>query len=100
MQYSPPPGGSGSFTVTETEIDFGTLPVSDATFTITDAAITGSSKIMVTPSGSVATGRVGDDWAWDQITFAAIAGNGSFTLYANSGLTSVLGKRKIFYTYS
>jgi hypothetical protein len=88
------------FNITETEIDFGSTPVSDKTFTVVDAAITGASKIMVTPSGSPATGRVGDDWAWDQITFAAAPGTGQFTLYANAGNNSVVGLRKVLYSYA
>ena len=92
-------GGAGSFSVTEAEVDFGTTAVKTKRFTITDAAITAASKIMVTPSGSVATGRVGNDWEWDAINFSALAGTGQFILTAFTN-TYVAGKRKIFYTYS
>lgn len=89
---------SGSLTVTEIEIDFGTTPVRAKRFTITDALVTGSTKkILVNPSGNVATGRGSDDWEWDSIQFAAKANTGNFTLYANAS-GKILGKRKIFYT--
>jgi hypothetical protein len=85
-------------TVTEIEIDFGTTPVRAKRFTITDALVTGSTKkILVNPSGNVATGRGSDDWEWDSIQFAAKANTGNFTLYANAS-GKILGKRKIFYT--
>jgi|GEM_PF-2969193 hypothetical protein len=93
-------GGAGTFAVSEAEIDFGSTPQWDKTFTVSDASINSSHKIMVTPSGNVATSRVGDDWAWDGITFAALAGTGQFTLYAKPSPGPVVGRRKIFYTYS
>lgn len=97
--WAAPPGGAGSFAITETEIDFGSTPVKDKRFTITDAGISATSKIMVTPSGNVATGRVGNDWEWDTIGFSALAGTGNFVLTAfPSGF--VVGKRKVFYTYA
>lgn len=89
---------SGGATWTETEIDFGSAaPQTDATFTVTDATVTPSSMIAVVPSGKVATGRVGDDWAWDSITFAALPASGSFTVYAYANPGPVKGKRKIQY---
>jgi hypothetical protein len=98
-QWTVPPGGAGAFAVTETELDFGSSGVSDATFTVTDAAITATSKIMCTQSGNTATNRAPGDHLWDSIDYAALAGTGSFTVYARpSG--SVVGKRKMFYTYS
>jgi hypothetical protein len=89
--------GTGSFSITETEIDFGTTPVRTKKFTVTDAAITAASKIMVTSSGNIATSRVGDDWEWDSINFTAKAGSGQFTLTAFAS-GRVRGARKIFYT--
>ncbi len=93
-------GGGGSFTVTETEVDFGATPTTDATFTITDASITATSKIMVTESGSIATGRVASgDSLWDTITYSCAAATGSFTLFARAS-GAVVGYRKLYYTYS
>lgn len=95
-----PPSSSSSFLLTETEIDFGSTPVSEASFTVTNALITALSKIMVTPSGNTATSRVGNDYSWEAFSFSALAAAGTFTLYANCSNGSVVGKRKIFYTYS
>lgn len=89
-------GGSGA-TVVEVEINFGSLPIKSKKFTITDALASGTSKIIVNPSGNPATGRGSDDWLWDTINFAAKGNSGNFTLYATSN-TRVMGKRKIFYT--
>ena len=87
---------SAGATWTETEIDFGSTPVKSMRFTITDAGVTGTSKILPIPSNNVATGRVGNDFEWDSIALAAIAGTGNFVLTANaSGF--IVGKRKIFY---
>src|SRR5574343_396988 len=90
------PAGSGSTTTTETTINFGTKPVYDKSFTITDAGVTGSSKILIFPSGNAPSGRHSDDWQWDSITFAAVAGSGQFTLYANAN-GPVEGTRNIYY---
>lgn len=97
--WSTPSGSSGSFSVTEVEIDFGSAPTRSKRITVTDAAISTSSKIMVSPSGNVATGRVGNDWEWDTINFSVVPGTGNFLLtgYASG---RIKGKRKIYYTYS
>ncbi len=93
-------GGGWSLTLTETEIDFwSTLPLRSKRFTITDAGITNTSKIIVSPSWNVATGRVGNDWEWDSIAFSAKAGTGNFILTALSSWR-IKGKRKIFYTFT
>lgn len=95
-------GGPGGFAVTETELDFGTVgtpPVTDKTFTVTDASITSSSKIMCTESGNTATGRTSGDSLFDSVNYTALAGTGSFTVYARAS-GAIIGKRKMFYTYS
>lgn len=89
---------SGGASMTEVEVDFGNTPVYDKTITVTDAGITGSSKIMVTESGNPATGQGTGDTLWDSITYSAVAGTGSFTLYARPTPGPVMGKRKIYYT--
>lgn len=90
----------GSFALTEDEIDFwSSIPVRSKRFTITNWSITWSSKIIVSPSWNVATGRVGNDWEWDSINFTAKAGTGNFVLTANASWR-VKWKRKIFYSFS
>ena len=92
-------GGGGGLTLTEFEVDFGTKPIRSKKFTITAAGVTGSSKVIVNPSGNVATGRVGDDWEWDAISTSAKAGTGQFVLTCFAS-GRVAGKRKFYYTYS
>lgn len=89
-------GADGSATLTETEIDFGTKPVNNKTFTITDAMVSGSNKIIVIGSASNATGQVGNDWEVDSAMFSTKSNSGNFTLYVNSQF-SMSGKRKIYY---
>lgn len=90
-------GGAGA-TWTEVEIDFGSTPVYDKTFTITDAAITSSAvKMALVPCGKAATGRTADDWQWDGGTFVANPGTGSATCYATFSPGPIVGKRMLQY---
>jgi hypothetical protein len=91
-------GGGGGLTLTETEIDFGSLPVQGKKFTITQAGVLPASLVSVSPSGNVATSRVGDDYEWDSINFSAKPNTGTFTLTAYAS-GRIRGKRKILYTW-
>lgn len=82
--------------LTEVEIDFGTNPLNNKTFTITDVTVISTNKIIVTPSPNDATGQVGNDWEVDGATFSAKANTGNMTLYVNAPF-SMNGKRKIYY---
>lgn len=88
-------GGSSSWT--ETELDFGTAPVASKSFTVTDGTVSGTSKIVVMPSGNAPTGGYSDIWQWDAITLAAKAGTGSFTIHAAVGNGTTNGKHKVYY---
>ena len=90
-------GGGGGGTWTEVEIDFGSDPVYDATFSITDASINSGSEVVIVPSGKAATGRTADDWQWDGGTFAANPGTGSATCYATFYPGPIVGRRKLQY---
>ena len=93
-----PATSTGAASWTEVEIDFGSLPVYDATFTITDAAITSSAvKVALVPCGKAATGRTADDWQWDGGTFVANPGTGSATCYATFSPGPIVGRRKLQY---
>ena len=89
-------GGGGSATLTEVEIDFGTTPINNKTFTITDGTITNTKKIIVFTSPNNATGQLGNDWEVDGAVFSAKANTGNITLYVNAPF-SMNGKRKIYY---
>lgn len=89
---------TGSASWTEAEVDFGSAPVYTASFTITDAAISATSKVQVLPCGKAATGRTADDWAWDGATFAALPASGSATCYAVFSPGPIVGRRKVQYS--
>lgn len=91
------PGAAGA-SWTEAEIDFGTLPVYTARFTITDAGSVVASKIIVSESGKAATGRVAGDAEWDNISVSALPAVGTFTVYAVANPGPVVGKRIIHYS--
>ncbi len=95
-----PGGGGGGGTWTEVEVDFGTTPRYDASFTVVDAGVSGASKVVVLPSGKAATGRTADDWQWDGLALAALPGAGSFTLYAVALPGPVVGPRLVQYQIS
>lgn len=90
--------GGGGASWTEVEVDFGTDPVYDASFVITDAAISGTSKVQVLPCGKAATGRTSDDWQWDGAAFAANPGSGSATCYVTFSPGPIVGPRKVQYS--
>jgi len=89
-------GGGGSVSLAEVEIDFGTITAPITSWTIIDPSIVSSNKILVFPSPNPATGRKGNDWELDSAIFTAIAGTGSFVLYANTQ-SKIIEKRKIYY---
>jgi hypothetical protein len=93
--------GGGSFTVTETEIDFGSTPVSEALFTITDAGIVSTMKVMATVSYAAPTGKDQDELEMDDLQLRAVAGTGNFSLYVRAADGSYLADNfKINYTYA
>jgi hypothetical protein len=89
--------GAGSTTWTTTEINFGSTPSYGGTFTITDGSVTAGSDVAVTPSGKVATGRVGNDWEWDVVMLSALPASGSFDVTASAISGPLVGKRMIQY---
>jgi len=60
--------------VATTEVDFGSSPLSDKTFTITDANVASTSTIFASLSTTPATGGYGNDAEWDVFGFAATPG--------------------------
>jgi len=93
-------GGSGTFSISQTEIDFGSTPVADGTFTITDAAVTSSAKkIMATLSYDAPTGKDQDELEMDDLSIICAAGTGQFSMYVRATDGSYLAdKFKINYT--
>ena len=84
--------------MTETEVDFGSVPRMQFAFTITDGAVSSSSKIIVSHSGKAATGRQSDENELDQLICNANPGTGTFTLNCGAHPGPVTGKYKVVYT--
>ena len=78
-------------TFSQATLDFGTKPVYNKSFTVTDSSVTASSKIMLSGAAIV------DEGEFDAITYTAKAGSGSFTVYANAQPGPVSGTRVIYY---
>ena len=95
--WAVPAGGGGSATLAETEVDFSYPPQKAKSFTVTDAAITPSSKIMVSQSGAVPTGKGIGESELDSASFSAIAGTGQFTLIVTALDGKIGGTVKAFY---
>lgn len=94
-------GGGGSFSITEVEVDFGTKPVPDALFIIVDATITPTSKVTISESGKIATGRVAaGDSQWDSISCAVLPGSGSMQVFCLAHPGPVVGRRILQYSVS
>lgn len=89
--------GGGSATVTETEVDFGSTPVSEGSFTITDAGVSGTSKIMLSLSGAAPTSKDQDELEMDSFHMWALPSTGTFTLYMRALEGYVSDKFKVNY---
>lgn len=83
-------------TLTEIEIDFGSKPLNNKTFTISDTNVVSTDKIVCFPSPNNTTTGLGNDWEVDFAIFSAKANNGSLDIYVNASY-SISGKRKIYY---
>lgn len=70
--------------ISQTEIDFGSTGVSEASFTITDAAVSGTSKLIGNVAYVAPTGKDLDELDMDQLDLKFAPGTGEFTLYATA----------------
>jgi hypothetical protein len=84
----------------QTEIDLGSTPVYEATFTITDANITTSSVIVGYIAYVAPTGKDIDELEFDNFDLRFAPAAGSCTLYARSLEGLVEGKFKVNYSYN
>jgi hypothetical protein len=90
-----PSAGGGS--VKQVEIDFGSLPVSEAKFLITDASVTPSSHIVGSVAYEAPTGKDLDELEMDELDLKFGPGSGQFTLYATGENGYIADKFKINY---
>lgn len=91
-------GGGGALTISSTEIDFGAQAKFVAVATVTDAGVSGASKILTWQGGGAATGRQSDENEMDAITCNANPGTGSFTLRCHTNQTVTHGLFPVLYT--
>lgn len=73
---------TASASISQTEIDFGTTPVAEASFLITDAAVSAASRIIGTVAYVAPTGKDLDELEMDGLDLKFAPGSGQFTLYA------------------
>ncbi len=90
-------GADGLVSLKTAELDFGSTPVRSQTFTVTDATVSPTSKLIASQSGAAATGRDSDENETDALILRCAPGSGSFTVYADALLGPVSGKFKINY---
>lgn len=81
----------------QTEVDFGATPVYDATFTVTDANVSTSSRIVPSLAGDTPTGKDADELEFDDIFMYATPGTGQFSLYCRGNEGYLADKYKIDY---
>ncbi len=82
----------------ETEINFGSLPVADGTFTVSDADVSSSNQITGNVAYAAPTGKDLDEVLMDTFDLKFAAGNGQLTIYARGLEGYVHDKFKINYT--
>lgn len=92
-----PPATSGSTNIKQTEIDFGTTPVAEASFTITDADVSATSQITGSVSYEAPTDKELDELDMDGLDLKFGPGVGQFTIYARGTDGFVHDKFKINY---
>ncbi len=85
-------GGSGVTNIKQTEIDFGTTPVSEASFLITDADVLVGSQLIGNVAYEAPTGKDLDELEMDGLDLKFAPGAGQFTLYAR-GLDGYVADR-------
>lgn len=72
----------GAVNIKQTEIDFGSVPVSEASFIIIDADVIASSQLIGNIAYEAPTGKELDEVEMDAIDLKFAPGVGQFTLYA------------------
>lgn len=87
----------GGSSVSQTEIDFGSLPVAEASFTVVDASVTPTSRIVGHVSYEAPTGKDLDEIEMDVLDLSFGPGNGQLTLYAKGTQGYVADKFKVNY---
>lgn len=91
-------GGGAGASWTEAEVDHGTSPIFDRSFSVSDAAISPSSVVTIVESGKTATGRADGDSQWDTAHYSARPDSGVMIVYARFSPGPIVGPRIFQYT--
>ncbi len=88
---------SGVTNIKQTEIDFGTTPVAEASFVIADADVLVGSQLIESVAYEAPTGKDLDEMEMDGLDLKFAPGSGQFTLYARGEDGYVADKFKVNY---
>ncbi len=89
-------GGSGA-NIKQIEVDFGTFPVAEAFFVITDASVLVTSQLIGNVAYEAPTGKELDELEMDSLDLKFAPGAGQFTLYARGLDGYIADKFKVNY---
>lgn len=84
-------GGGGTASLAQATVDFGSVPVQSKSFVVVDAALSATSKVVITAHAE------SDELEMDMITYAALPGSGQMTVFASALPGPVSGTRKFNY---
>ena len=90
-------GEGGSANVKQTEVDFGAMPVPEATFIVADVDVTPSSNIIGSVAFEAPTGKDLDELEMDSLDLKFAPGSGQLTINARGLDGLVADKFKIKY---
>lgn len=85
-----PASGASSVKGGQTSVDFGSTPVAEGTFTITDANVTAGSKITAAVAYLAPTGKDLDEVEMDDLQIRCGAGAGTFNMFIRTADGSYL----------
>ncbi len=89
--------GGGTLDIKQTEIDFGTTPVAEKSFTITDASVLVTSQLIGNVAYEAPTNKELDELEMDSLDLKFSPGAGQFILYARGLDGYISDKFKINY---
>lgn len=93
--------GGGSSTATQVEVDFGTEPITQKTFTFTDIAALSTHRVIAGQAYAAPTGKDVGENEWDALAvIGGVLTDGTVTLTVHSLLGPVVGAFKVNYYLS
>ncbi len=90
--------GAGSVNIKQTEVDFGTTPISEKEFTVTDTDVLVTSQLIAQVAYEAPTGKDLDELEMDDLQIRCQPGTGQFLMFIRTADGSYLAdKFKINY---